>query len=388
VDQLANSNTYSNKDTLSDTDSNAMRKCLYTIIFFIILLSIPLAACTHPSSPTSVEDQFPTAITLPTKASTATPPIPTADPIDVLLEDLQGTPVRFVVPTQISNSGPDWRPPPYDPPLALRPEDHFYFARPIPSGEVNWPNPTYRYGNTFFTDTTVHTGVDLGADQGADVLAAGSGEVVWVGYGLYRGYEDPNDPYGLAIAIRHDFGHKGKQLYTIYAHLEDTAVWLGQRVQTGDKIGSVGITGHTTGPHLHFEVRLGDNDYYATRNPELWMVPPEGWAVLAGRVTNSYGHYMMEQMVEITSLVDGQTWTVKTYKHSAINVDDIYKENFVISDLPSGPYEININYYGVNMKTQLFLYPGRTNFIEFKGWSGYTLEDNAEVGDLIDPPVQ
>jgi len=217
-------------------------------------------------------------------------------------------------------------------------------------------------------------------------LAAGDGEVIWVGFGLYRGFDDLTDPYGLAIAIRHDFGHVGKQLYTIYAHLEEVDVWLGQRVKTSDKIGTVGITGHTTGPHLHFEVRLGNNDYYDTRNPELWMVPPEGWAVLAGKVSNSYGHYLMEHLVEITSLEDGTIWTVKTYKHTAINTDDEYHENFVISDLPSGPYEIRINYYGVNIKTQLFLYPGRTNFIKFMGWKGYTLEKALTEIELIDPP--
>lgn len=359
-------------------------------LFKILLLGILLGACkvTNSENPVLVEPSStsPSVVRssdLPTATFT---PEPTLDPVDELLSDLEATPVRFVYPTPLPNSGPDWRPPPYDVPLALRPEDHFYFMRPIPSGEVNWPNPTYRYGNTFFSDTTVHTGVDLGADQGADVLAAGDGEIIWVGYGLYRGFEDLTDPYGLAIAIRHDFGHAGKQLYTIYAHLETVNVWLGQRVSSGEKIGTVGITGHTTGPHLHFEVRLGNNDYYDTRNPELWMVPPEGWAVLAGRVMNTYGHYLMEHLVEITSLVDGTTWTVKTYRHTAINSDDEYKENFVISDLPSGPYEIRINYYGVFLKTQLFLYPGRTNLIEFLGWKGYKHEDAPSEQELLEPP--
>ncbi|OGO18945.1 MAG: hypothetical protein A2Z14_04825 [Chloroflexi bacterium RBG_16_48_8] len=374
-------------DTISISYSITMRRSQYLLVLFSLAFSAIHVACVQSTASMAIHQEMITTTPLPILHFAASPMTLTPDPIDELLEDLQATPVRFVFPTQIANLGPDWRPPPYNTPLALRPEDHYYFARPIPSGEVNWPNPSYRYGNTFFSDTTVHTGVDLGADQGADVLAAGDGEVIWVGYGLYRGFEDLTDPYGLAIAIRHDFGHKGKQLYTLYAHLEKTIVWLGQRVKVGDKIGTVGITGHTTGPHLHFEVRLGENDYYSTRNPELWMVPPEGWAILAGRVTNSYGHYLMEQLVEITSLVDGQTWTVKTYKHTAINMDDEYKENFVISDLPSGPYEIKINYFGVNMKTQLFLYPGRTNIIHFMGWKGYTLEDALEESVLSEPPV-
>jgi hypothetical protein len=117
------------------------------------------------------------------------------------------------------------------------------------------------------------------------------------------------------------------------------------------------------------------------------MVPPEGWAVLAGRVMNSYGYPLTEHAVEITSLENGKKWNVKTYRATTIHPDDEYQENYVISDLPSGPYEIRINYYGVNLKTQLFLFPGRTNFVEFLGWKGYTLEDAPVEVELIEPPV-
>jgi murein DD-endopeptidase MepM/ murein hydrolase activator NlpD len=367
-----------------------MNQRLRQYILTNLLFGALLASC-NPMEPTA--ESLIQATTSQSEVILSSSPIPsalpsaTSDPVDELLLDLESTPVKFVYPTPMPNSGPDWRPPPYEVPLALRPEDHFYFKRPIPSGDVNWPNPSYRYGNTFFADTTVHTGVDLGADQGADVVAAGDGEIIWVGYGLYRGFDDVTDPYGLAIAIRHDFGHVGKQLYTIYAHLEEVFVWLGQQVKAGETIGSVGITGHTTGPHLHFEIRLGNNDYYDTRNPELWMAPPEGWAVLAGKVMNSYGHNLTEHLVEITSLEDGTVWNVRTYRHTAINSDDEYNENFVISDLPSGPYEIRIIYYGVSLRTQLFLYPGRTNFIEFFGWKGYTLEDAPTEVELIEPPI-
>jgi len=82
----------------------------------------------------------------------------------------------------------------------------------------------------------------------------------------------------------------------------------------------------------------------------------------------------MEHMVEIRNLESNQTWQVWTYKLVAINKDDEYHENFVISDLPSGPYEIRVDYYGVKLTTQLFLYPGRTNLILFQGWSGFSSE--------------
>ncbi len=221
-----------------------------------MLLALAAAAC---SATTPIERPVSTAAEAVAQIATATPPAPTATPdaLQSLLAQLEATPVRFVVPTALPETENPWRPPPYEAPLALRPEDHFYFLRPIPSGEVNWPHPLYRYGGTFFGENTVHTGVDLPADRGTPVLAAGSGVVVWEGFGLYRGIDDPDDPYGLAVAIRHDFGYAGQQLYTIYAHMDRSYVWLGQRVEAGQQIGEVGATGRVSGPHLHFEVRQG-----------------------------------------------------------------------------------------------------------------------------------
>jgi murein DD-endopeptidase MepM/ murein hydrolase activator NlpD len=116
--------------------------------------------------------------------------------------------------------------------------------------------------------------------------------------------EDLTDPYGLAVALRHDFGYDVRRLYTVYAHLESTLVWPGQRVEAGEQIGSVGDTGRATAPHLHFEVRLGENRYFDTRNPELWMVPAEGWG--AGRQGGEHLRHLDAGIpVQIRSL-DGQ----------------------------------------------------------------------------------
>lgn len=297
---------------------------------------------------------------------------------------LEPRPILF--PTAEAEEPLPWRPPPYPAPWAVRPQDHFFFSRPIPSGEVNWPNPRYRYGSTLFGEENMHTGVDLGAARGTPVLAAGAGEVVWAGYGLYRGIYDVNDPYGLAVAIRHDFGYQGQTLYTVYAHLQSIDVWEGQPVQAGERLGTVGDTGHASGPHLHFEVRLGENDYFSTRNPELWTVPPEGWGVLAGRVFDSYGRRLREQLVQITSLENGQRWDVWTYSDGTIHSDDFYEENFVISDLPEGPYEVRIDFAGRPMTAQLWLKPGQVNLITFHGRYGFTVEPTPTPIDLITPP--
>jgi murein DD-endopeptidase MepM/ murein hydrolase activator NlpD len=223
-----------------------------------------------------------------------------------------------VVPVQIPTALPtpefDWRPPPYPPPWALTPWDHFFLGRPIPSNEVNWPNAQYRYGSTLLGFEDLHTGIDISAERYTQVVAVGSGEVVWAGYGIYRGVEDRTDPYGMSVAIRHDFGYEDQQLYTVYAHLGSVEVWRGQRVEMGDVLGMVGETGDASGPHLHFEVRLGENRYFSTRNPELWIVPPEGWGVLAGRIENTYGRPLFEFLLQIRSLETGQRWNVFVFQ--------------------------------------------------------------------------
>ncbi|WP_124728398.1 M23 family metallopeptidase [Staphylospora marina] len=94
-----------------------------------------------------------------------------------------------------------------------------------------------------------HAGIDFGGPYGVPIYAAADGVVV--GNEAVRGY-------GWLITIYH--GHKnGVPLFTRYAHMEpgQVKVRLGQEVKRGDQIASVGNNGKSTGPHLHFEVRLG-----------------------------------------------------------------------------------------------------------------------------------
>jgi murein DD-endopeptidase MepM/ murein hydrolase activator NlpD len=355
---------------------------LFAGFAFLLLL----AACSIPSAA-----YYPEALSVsPTLAPEVSAELPGADP-----ESEPGSAHEAVVPVDprpiifpTSEPQPDlgWRPPSYPAPWAILPQDHFYFSRPIPSGNVNWPNPTYRYGSTLQGEESIHTGIDLGAERGTSVMAAGDGEVIWVGYGLYRGIYDETDPYGLAVAIRHGFGYEGQKIYTVYAHMESIVVWEGQRVSRGEVIGTVGDTGHASGSHLHFEVRLGENRYFSTRNPELWMVPPEGWGVLVGKIKNTNGKPLEEFPVKIRSLESERQWNGWTYAKGTVRPDSFYDENFVISDLPAGPYEVQVDFAGHPMTAQFWLYPGQTNFITFHGRNGFVIQPSPTPVNLISPP--
>ena len=346
------------------------------------LLGLALAACAQQATlePAIVEPAVEPKVEIAVPAPQEEPAPPAAAP------EAAAPRAEVDLPENVINPVSSWRPPPYQIPLAIRPTDHFYFARPIRSGDVNWPNPRYRYGNTAFGEESIHTGVDLVADRSAAVVAAGDGEVIWVGYGLYAGIEDLNDPYGLAVSIRHDFGHNNQVLYTVYAHLDSVDVWLGQRVEAGEKIGVVGDTGHASAPHLHFEVRAEENRYLASRNPELWMVPAEGWGVLAGRVQDTWGRSLTEHLVQIQSLDTEQTWDVWTYALGTVQPDAYYQENFVISDLPAGAYEVKIHFAGHALTTYLYLKPGQTNFFEFNGRRGFTMEEEVPPLAVAESP--
>lgn len=328
----------------------------FALLLLMLLLSACAPAATTPSPVAfSLSEQEQAAGLMGTAAA------PTPEPL------------RFQFPTPGAEPVSGWRPPLYPVPWALTPQDHFYFTRPIAANEVNWPLADYRYGGVFFRADLVHTGVDIDAKLGAPVLAAGPGTVVWAGWGFYSGWpENYDDPYGIAVSIRHDFGYQGNPLYTMYGHMSDVNVTVGQHVETGDLLGRVGITGHTTGPHLHFEVRVEHNSYFHTRNPELWIAPPQGWGVLAGRLTDVKGETLNGLSVMVTSYATGRIFWVKSYGRGSVNSDEYYNENLVLGDLPAGWYTISIEYEKQIYTTEIEILPGRVSYFTFREGKGFT----------------
>jgi murein DD-endopeptidase MepM/ murein hydrolase activator NlpD len=295
----------------------------------------------------------------------------TARPPEV--QTATAAPLRFILPTPGAEPVSGWRPPLYPVPWAVSSFDHFYFARPNPANQVNWPQPDYRYGGIFFADQ-VHTGIDIDAELGSPVLAAGAGTVVWAGGGLYTGVPDnTTDPYGLAVSIRHDFGYQGKPLFTVYGHMSRVDVTVGQHVETGEQLGLVGETGNATGPHLHFEVRLEYNLYHHTLNPELWLAPPQGWGVLVGRLAQQNGVLMSSFPVQVISEETGRMRMVRTYGTETINSDPNYQENMVLSDLPAGYYRISVIFDGRDHQFWVEILPGQVTYFTYTMYGDFNL---------------
>ncbi|MDH7490545.1 MAG: M23 family metallopeptidase, partial [Anaerolineae bacterium] len=125
------------------------------------------------------------------------------------------------------------------------------FVQPI-QGTLTTSFGAYREYNDGRRESR-HGGIDLSAPTGTPVMAANAGRVVFAG---------PLQVYGNGIVIDHGLG-----LASAYFHLHTIGVQVGQMVQKGDVIGTVGNTGLSTGAHLHWEMRLGN----VPVDPTQWM---------------------------------------------------------------------------------------------------------------------
>lgn len=121
------------------------------------------------------------------------------------------------------------------------------FIRPVKTGKIT--------AGMYYSSGKYHGAVDFGVSVGTPVYAAADGIVVTSTWG-------GSDSYGYYVKIKHYDG-----TYTLYAHASSLAVSVGQVVKQGQLIMYSGNTGNSTGPHLHFEVRVSPGGYNNRVNP-------------------------------------------------------------------------------------------------------------------------
>lgn len=347
---------------------------------YCLLLTFVLTGCGQ-----SPVEYLPTLIpaVLPPPAATETPtaaPVPlnntpaaepTAVPTFIPTPDGVGIRPQQAEQKYVPDAGPvpaaDWRPPPYTVPLSFHPEDHYWLARPIPSGSRNYELEWYPYGNDVQAANVqryrIHHGMDFPNDTGTQVLAAGSGTVIHAGP-----LPSPNNGinyYGNTVVIQHDWQWNGEDVFTLYAHTLELFVEEGERVEQGELIAGVGSSGEVTGPHLHFEVRVGVNKYGAARNPALWLAPYEGWGTIAGRFVDRRSRMISGATLKLRPLdsPEDEFRQQMTYHPTAAS-DDLLRENFVFADVPAGTYELILDANdGVHRyRREVEVFPGQTSF--------------------------
>jgi hypothetical protein len=210
--------------------------------------------------------------------------------------------------------------------------------------------------------------------SGTPVLAAAGGRVVVAGDDRETIYAAWPFFYGNLVILEHEFAEVPVPVFTLYAHLSAVQVSVGEQVAPGQQIGLVGFTGVATGSHLHFEVRVGENRYENTRNPELWLRPSiaddgEPAGALAGRVVDGQGEMIYLDNLVLERLVGPDRSPVlqgylETYSDPALAGQSIWGESFALGDLPAGFYRLTFVYRGLQSRDFEVL-PGELTLVTF-----------------------
>jgi len=267
-------------------------------------------------------------------------------PVGTLAAILQPTSTPPPTPTNTLTPAPTFTPLPtrtatHTPtPTVLEPQIHQWLGRPFGSGDGNEPSRFYPYGSTAKGKYRIHRGADFPNPFGTPVYAAGQGRVIVAGtdYRVMRG--ERVNFYGQLVIIQLDRQYRDQKVYVLYGHLSKVHVGFLQKVNEGDLIGEVGMTGVAIGPHLHVEVRVGRNSYDDTRNPELWLHPIPDKGTVVGLLVDGGGQPIPEHPLTLyPGDAPDQRWQdATTYAAGDINPDDEWRENFVAGDVPAGEY--------------------------------------------------
>lgn len=234
-------------------------------------------------------------------------------------------------------------------PVLVQP--HFWLGLPLPGETLTAANLYYPYGwDGGDGRLLLHNGLDVGQPLGTPVLAAADGRVVTAGDDFSAWYGWRCDWYGHLVVIQHDQDWFGQPVYTLYGHVLNINVRVGQRVAQGEQVAEIGFGGAALAAHLHFEVRLGSNEFVNTRNPWLWLAPAAERGVIVGRLVDPENRPWQGVPLSLTNdegEVIASTWSYLDEPLHFINPDEGLAENFVFGDILAGTYVVATRIQGV-----------------------------------------
>lgn len=295
-------------------------------------------------------------------------PTPTAEPSPTAL------PTLIPEPIIVEQQGPSRQWSDFLPRSPVE-NDHFWVENPFLATDYNLIGaPSYQFGSTGGGRYRAHHGLDISNPFGTPVRAGVVGEVV------HAGLDDPNvlgpyaNFYGNAVVIRLDqklpLSTGLLDVFLLYGHLSQVNATVGQRVQPGDIVGQVGMTGIAIGPHLHVEMRVGDNTYEKSVNPYLWLKPLEGNGAVAVRLITADGKSWPGARMTLARFEDGvAVWgrMIETYlDNENIGPNPSWGENGAMGDVPAGYYVLVGNVNGESVRAEFFVRANETTFVEVR----------------------
>jgi len=251
----------------------------------------------------------------------------------------------------------------------------FILSRPIGPDGRTAVDHSNRFGEYRSATGYANHGAAFLNSSGTPVLAAADGIVLVAGDDSSSAYARRTGTYGNLVILEHKLPGIGKTVYTLYGHLSSIAVSPGDRVQVGQEIGQVGMSGRISGSTLHFEVRFGENHFQEARNPDLLMelLPDESGQLtgaLAGRIQDADGNYLQVNNIQIERLAGPDqfaldTTYLKTYASDHLAGKSPWRENFAVGELPAGDYQISFYYDNVLYQKEVEIEPGKLTVVKF-----------------------
>lgn len=328
----------------------------------------PIPSSTPPALPDDPPTQMPTPNLTPSETATMTP----APGIELTITSLaRDDPVDRTCPN----------PPPAKPDYAhyylsdekwpvpeANTENHFWLSKPLPGGGRLLYTEWFPYGYDVGGRYLIHNGIDIAEPEGTPVLAAADGTVVVAGDDYSRYYGWRCDWYGHLVVIELDRRWQDQPVFIVYGHVLGIEVDPGQRVSAGEKVAEVGVGGAATLPHLHFEIRVGTNEFKSTRNPLLWLEPPASRGIIAGRLVDPEGKPWLGVSITAVGRSEGTedhtTWTYLDNSQHLVHPDETLAENFVIGDLVPGEYELYVDLQGEIYRQPVIVNGGELSYVE------------------------
>ncbi len=299
----------------------------------------------------------------------------TLPPASTLLQNTSESVAIDITSTTAPTNTPTLRPPTPCPRQVCWIKNQFPLALPIALPGKDTVEPSYRFGSTQNGRREPHHGVEFINKAGTPVLAAAAGKVVVAGDDLSTAYGPYVEFYGNLVVIEHELPGIAVPVYTLYGHLLNVLTSVGKKVQQGEQIGEVGLGGVAAGTHLHFEVRYGENDYNAVRNPELWLQPhldaqgnPLG--VLAGRIVDGTGNLLSVSSIVLKKLDNKgkttQTFYLSTYEDPEMLALAPWYDSFALGDVAAGTYQISF-IFKHEQKYTVKVQPGEVTYVYLRG---------------------
>lgn len=249
------------------------------------------------------------------------------------------------------------------------PQSHFWLADPVTGGRKPLENAYYPYGWDGDGRFLLHNGADMPKERGTLVTAVADGTVIVAQSDTEELYGWRCDWYGQLVVLELDEQWQGQPVYVLYGHVQLIQVEPGQRVTRGDPIAEIGVEGVSAVPHLHLEIRIGNNGFADTYNPMLWLEPLPETGVLAGRLVDEAGRpWQGVRLTLIESTADGPvyryTFTYLDDPQHLIHPDAALAENFLFADLPPGNYTLFVSVAGREYRQPVVVNVGEVTAVE------------------------